>query len=516
MDSNFIDLTSVVETELTASIEVTRAAFERVLASVSEGTNARQLHAVEKVVLDEVMELGRLLIAVWLKAQMPKQVGAVVKNLRGVCQYVGLSTEPMRTRFGIIQQKRPTYQQEGGDDDESALVSPYDRKIGLAGGRMSLGVHLLVAYLVAKMAFDEALDTMKQFGGYAPAKRSALGIVDHLGPEAREFLNELPAPSDDGEYLVIQVDCGAAPMLTAAEHKKRCRPHQKRPTGTSKRGVRRRKRQETPRPRRKKGDKSKNGRSAALAVVYTLRRLPDGTVEGPLNKRVLGTFRGLHHLFGLLNREVLQRGYGWKRTVFLSDGDKTIAALRRGFFPKATACLDWYHLCEYLWKAGAIVYKEGSDELSRWVHERKEELRSGCIDAVFEAFRKLEDSIDKSSPKAENLRERLAKIVNYVDKRRNDMPYAELLKLDLDIATGAVEGAVKHVVRARIDGQGMRWSPERAEFILALRLVVINGEWSTFEGATAIRFENQQSWTIPKIAPVGPRNVDISVLRKAA
>ena len=94
--------------------------------------------------------------------------------------------------------------------------------------------------------------------------------------------------------------------------------------------------------------------------------------------------------------------------------------------------------------------------------------------------------------------------------------YAELLKLDLDIATGAVEGAVKHVVRARIDGQGMRWSPERAEFILALRLVVINGEWSTFEGATAIRFENQQSWTIPKIAPVGPRNVDISVLRKAA
>ena len=97
MDSNFIDLTSVVETELTASIEVTRAAFERVLASVSEGTNARQLHAVEKVVLDEVMELGRLLIAVWLKAQMPKQVGAVVKNLRGVCQYVGLSTEPVRT-----------------------------------------------------------------------------------------------------------------------------------------------------------------------------------------------------------------------------------------------------------------------------------------------------------------------------------------------------------------------------------------------------------------------------------
>ena len=516
MSVKYADLTKTINEEMTIRISATNSAFNELLGIVKgDNDGPLKLHEVEKLLLPRLMNLGRLLISIWLTARIPKRVSQIVFSAKGVCKYLGVSTEPVRTRFGVIQQQRPTYLRSA-DDGKSAFVSPYDRAIGLVGGRMSLGVHLLVAYLVAKMPFDEALDVAQQFGGYVPAKRSALGIVDQLAPQAREFLDELAAPPDDGEYLVIQVDCGAAPMLTKREHEKRCRPHQKRPPGTSQRGVRRRKRQENPQPRRKKGDKSKNGRSAALAVVYTLRRLPDGTLEGPINKRVLGTFRGLRHLFDLLRPEVQQRGYGTKRTIFLSDGDKGIAALRRDYFPHATPCLDWYHLCEYLWTAGATVYKAGSKELADWVHLRKEELRAGSINAAIEAIRSLADRIGNSGPDAESRRERLATSLNYIKNRRDLLRYAELIKLDLDIATGAVEGAVKHLVRARIDGQGMRWSPERAEFVLVLRLVVINGEWTAFERHAARKLEAQDDWRIPKIAPIGPRNIDISVLRKAA
>ncbi len=42
--------------------------------------------------------------------------------------------------------------------------------------------------------------------------------------------------------------------------------------------------------RRKKGDKSKHGRSATLVVMYTLRRGEDGRLPGPINKKVFGTF----------------------------------------------------------------------------------------------------------------------------------------------------------------------------------------------------------------------------------
>ena len=47
---------------------------------------------------------------------------------------------------------------------------------------------------------------------------------------------------------------------------------------------------------------------------------------------------------------------------------------------------------------------------------------------------------------------------------------------DLEISSGAVEGAVNYVIAKRFDGSGMRWVKERAEHLLqlvALRLMAI-------------------------------------------
>ena len=45
---------------------------------------------------------------------------------------------------------------------------------------------------------------------------------------------------------------------------------------------------------------------------------------------------------------------------------------------------------------------------------------------------------------------------------------------------GQVEGAVRHVVGERLDCAGMRWTPERAEALLHLRCLEINGAWDKF------------------------------------
>ncbi len=50
----------------------------------------------------------------------------------------------------------------------------------------------------------------------------------------------------------------------------------------------------------------------------------------------------------------------------------------------------------------------------------------------------------------------------------------------MDIATGMVEGAVKYVVAKRFDHGGMRWIRERAEALLQLRCIAINGQWEDF------------------------------------
>lgn len=90
--------------------------------------------------------------------------------------------------------------------------------------------------------------------------------------------------------------------------------------------------------------------------------------------------------------------------------------------------------------------------------------------------------------------------IKYLKKNQDRMPYAELRRDGLDIASGTAEGAVRQLVGMRLDGPGMRWSPARAEYVLQLRCVVINGMWDDF----LLHLERQaHSAGLPAIRPVG-------------
>jgi len=293
-------------------------------------------------------------------------------------------------------------------------------------------------------------------------------------------------------------------MMSPEEHKRRCKPHTKRPRGVSKRELRRWRRSQKRRKRKKTGDKSKNARMASVGIVYTLRLLPDGTYEGPIHKRVFGTFRGTRALFKRLKREALKRGYGKKRTYFLADGASHLWSLQREFFPCATPCLDWYHLCEYLWDAGTAVHKQGSKALEAWVKDQKARLREGKVREVVEAIKELGSQVAKTGPGTKARRTKIAKAITYIDNHTEQIRYAELLAQGIEIATGAIEGAVKHVMGSRLDGSGMRWCTQRSESVLALRCVLVSGEWGAFEEDAMTWLEAQTGWKIPRVTPDRP------------
>src|SRR5436190_22320974 len=60
------------------------------------------------------------------------------------------------------------------------------------------------------------------------------------------------------------------------------------------------------------------------------------------------------------------------------------------------------------------------------------------------------------------------------------MRYPELRAADLVIASGVVEGAARYVVGERMDCAGMRWTVGRAEALLQLRCIELNGDWEPF------------------------------------
>ena len=58
--------------------------------------------------------------------------------------------------------------------------------------------------------------------------------------------------------------------------------------------------------------------------------------------------------------------------------------------------------------------------------------------------------------------------------------YTRYKKDDLPLASGIIEGAARYVIGERMDCSGMRWIPERAEHLLQLRCIEINGDWDEF------------------------------------
>jgi hypothetical protein len=86
----------------------------------------------------------------------------------------------------------------------------------------------------------------------------------------------------------------------------------------------------------------------------------------------------------------------------------------------------------------------------------------------------------KTGPGNKSKRERLEKTQRYLEKRLGQMNYKELRAQDLEIGSGAVEGAVKYVIGRRCDHGGMRWIKERAEALLQLRCLELNGHWDAF------------------------------------
>ncbi|MSP73199.1 MAG: hypothetical protein EXR76_13730 [Myxococcales bacterium] len=51
---------------------------------------------------------------------------------------------------------------------------------------------------------------------------------------------------------------------------------------------------------------------------------------------------------------------------------------------------------------------------------------------------------------------------------------------DLVIGSGVIEGAIRNLVRLRLDGPGMWWGRQRSERVLHLRCVLLNRQWPDF------------------------------------
>jgi hypothetical protein len=462
-----------------ARTEVQRAM--RVVVTIADRGTPTAAAKVEQELWSAMLDLGRTMMALYFARQGTRWTGRSYRVEGRAFVVVGTETTAIGTRFGKVTVAQPVGR--AADDERAARDWPLQRDLGLPAGFTMLVV-TTVARLCAQMAFAAARDLASHLFEWAPSPRAVLRMVDAVGERARDFLEQAPAPENDGEVLVITVDGKGAPSISSKEYARRARPHRTRdPNG---RHNRRQRRRDRPRVRRGPGKKSKNAKMAAVGVLYTLRRDAEGKLEGPVNKRVYATFESYRALFEWLVLEAKKRGYGTSKltkVLFVADGADVLWTLQQEFFPDADLCLDWYHVVEKLWAAGKALCRgtrRHRAQLETWVAAQKKQLRRGKVDEVIAEIEQALANTATTGPGNKYRREVLETVRNHFVKNAARMQYARLRRDDLEISSGVVEGAVRHLVGVRLDGPGMRWGRDRAEAVIQLRCGLINRLWDDF------------------------------------
>jgi hypothetical protein len=359
---------------------------------------------------------------------------------------------------------------------------PLDHMLGLTKESFSFSMLNVVVRLATMVSFATAKATAELFLVEVPSTE----VIEHatlgFGRFTQQWFELAGPPDDDGDVLVILFDGKGTPQATEEELKLRRGPRAKRPKAPSPRHRGRQQRGHRPKKKRRKpDDKSKNARMATMVVMYTLRTV--GTeLHGPLDKWHYASFAPKKHAFAIAWREAKKRGFdpGSDEVIqIVTDGDDDLARYAKLFFPNARHTLDIMHVIEGLWKASRDLYEAGSEEQEQWVEAQKDLLYGGEIKEVIRELRACRRKLCRSK-KNEKRRERLKDHIDYLSKRVAMMNYAELMDEDLEVGSGAVEGAIKHIIGKRCDQGGMRWIVERNESVVQLRCIEVNGDWDRF------------------------------------
>lgn len=389
-------------------------------------------------------------------------------------------TRVLRTVFGEVTVTRKAYRKPG-----SGNLHPLDAALNLPEEKHSHGLRQLAAIESARGSFEAAAEAVERVTGRALGKKQLRLLVqrgaqdfDAFYEQGRRHLSvasDLLVLSCDGKGLVMRPDALREATRRAAQ-------------------------QATPKlqTRLSKGEKRNRKRMAEVGAVYDcapvvrsaldiLGRGDDGddrNLERPkargkwLIASVVGTAR---EVVGKVFDEAQRRDPEHRRQwIVLVDGHNhqldCIEAEARDRGIEVVILVDFIHALEYLWKAAWCFFDEGDPAAEKWVHRHACTVLHGRSSDVAGAIRRKATCLGLG----ERDRTGADKCADYLINKRPYLDYATALERGWPIATGAIEGACRHIVKDRMDITGARWGLDGAEAVLKLRALRSNGDFDEY------------------------------------
>lgn len=448
---------------------------------MSEEAMALSLSELEVEQEKRDREAQRLLLQAHLDARGTGDVGPALEVIRGgECDETTerlserrLHSRQMHTIFGTIPVKRTGYGTLGAEG-----VHPLDEEIQLPERSFTQEVQRRLVIGAIQGPFDEAIGRVNESTGLVISKRTAEQVLRDAAVDFDGFYaqREVSVGLLTGSLLVCAVDCKGIPMV---------KPERALRTA-----------------RRKKGQKPHKKRMATVGAVFTQSpcpRTPEEIVErlfyeGPMpasgaptsatnrprpeHKRIWASVRKSKDdvLDEVVAEMLLRDPNKEKRWVAVIDGER---ALQHGIadrLPNITLVLDVIHAFGKLWEAAYCFHPEGTPEAKEWVRVRALRILQGGVSQVVKGIRQSATKRRLSGTKKETIR----LVTKYLMRNRHRMRYHEYLRDGLPIASGAVEGACKNLVKDRMERSGMRWTIDGAEALLRLRAAYLSNDLNDY------------------------------------
>ena len=323
------------------------------------------------------------------------------------------------------------------------------RQLGLLG---CVASYPLAAQLAGPL-FGVAVNAMTIWRAVQRLGEAAAQHTEALGAYHADARSPAPDPVDAPAAVVVAVDgC----ML-----------------GMQVRATRRRRRDDAARPPLPPVDEGHFREVKTGVLLRPAERVEASPGRHTLVRRVLVTCLGdADALFTRVWAHLREAGWLGPQTIVVVIGDGSEWIWHRAtLFVRRCEILDFWHAMEYAWAYARLQFGEGAQRAEHWTRRVAQDLKGGHVQAVIARLHTLQ-------PNSPESREALATLIRYYTTHAARMQYDEYQRLGYGIGSGAVESAHKQVVHARLRQAGMRWSEVGARRLLALRLLLLNGEWA--------------------------------------
>lgn len=395
------------------------------------------LEAAEGTVRDGVLAIGARLLAAGLAARGTGKAGArrpCPCGADATCE--GYRAKGGQTVVGWITVRRAYYVCGACGHGHC----PLDAALGLARDSLSPGVRRLACRFGALLPFAEAADSLAEAGRVQLSASTVRSVTEAVGARREQAL---------AAAITAAWAQGAPPATGAPPQRLYVAMDGVRILGTN-----------------------GGGREVKVGVVVPVRqradreqRQPASYVAGLEPAAAFGPRLALEaHRCGVEGAELV---------AVLGDGAEWIWQLAAEHFPHATQIVDWFHASERVWALGRALFGEGREPTTAWVEGQLGRLAQGEVAALVAEWRGLPCRGEIAAVRDEQ--------VTYFTNQAPRMAYDRYRAAGWDIGSGMVESACKHLIGAREKGSGMRWSETGAQTVAAVRVLLFNDQWASYD-----------------------------------